>query len=70
VESKSLDKEGKLHVEQVVGSFLYYACAVNMTILHALNSIAADSSKPTVRTMEHVDQLFDYMPINPNAIVR
>jgi len=51
-ESKLLDKEGKLRVQQVVGSFLYYARAVDMTILHALNSIATESSKPTDRTME------------------
>ena len=39
-------------------------------ILHALNSIAADSSKPTKRTMERVRQLLDYMYSNPNAIIR
>ena len=70
MESKALDKEGKLRVQQVVGSFLYYARAVDMTILHALNSIAADSSKPTERTMEGVDQLLDYMHTHPDAVMR
>ena len=69
-ESKLLDKEGKLRVQQVIGSFLYYARAVDMTILHALNSIAAESSKPTERTMERVEQLLDYMHTYPNAVVR
>ena len=41
-----------------------------MTILHALNSIAAESSKPTERTMERVEQLLDYMHTYPNAVVR
>jgi hypothetical protein len=41
-----------------------------MTILHALNSIAAESSKPTDRTMERVEQLLDYMHTYPNAVVR
>ena len=41
-----------------------------MTILHALNSIAADSSKPTERTMERVDQLLDYMHTHPDAGMR
>ena len=54
-ESKLLDKEGKLCVQQVIGSFLYYVRAVDMTILHALNPIAAESSKPTERTMERVE---------------
>jgi hypothetical protein len=69
-ESKLLDKEGKLRVQQVISSFLYYARAVDMTILHALNSIAAESSKPTERTMERVEQLLDYMHTYPNAVVR
>ena len=69
-ESKLLDKEGKLCVQQVIGSFLYHARAVDMTILHALNSIAADSSKPTELTMKHVAQLLNYMHSNPNAGVR
>ena len=68
--SKLLDKEGKLRVQQVIGSFLYYARAVDMTMLHALNSIAAESSKPTERTMERVEQLLDYMHTYPNAVVR
>ena len=70
IESKALDKNGKLRVQQVVGSFLYYARAVDMTILHTLNSIAADSSKPTERTMERVDQLLDYMHTHPDAVMR
>ena len=41
-----------------------------MTILHALNSIAADSFKPTEHTLEQVEQLLDYMNTNPNAFVR
>ena len=65
-ESKLLDKEGKLCVQQVIGSFLYYARAVNMTILHALNPIAAESSKPTERTTygtgETASQLYAYLP--------
>ena len=39
-------------------------------ILHTLNSIAAESSKPTDRTMERVEQLLDYMHTYPNAVVR
>jgi hypothetical protein len=70
IESNPLDKEGKLCVQQVVGSFLHYARAVDMTMLHALNSIAADSSKPTKRTIEQVEELLDYMHTNPTAVVR
>ena len=69
-ECPAVDATDKKYVQQVVGSFLYYARAIDMTILHALNSIAAESSKPTKRAMERVRQLLDYMYSNPNAIIR
>ena len=39
-ESAPLDEKGKKRVQQVVGSFLYYGRAVDMTILMALSEIA------------------------------
>ena len=68
-DSPALDATGKKYVQQVVGSFLYYTRATDLTILHALNSIAADSSKPTERTMESVQQLIDDIYLNPDAII-
>ena len=53
----------------MVGSFLYYTRAVDMTILSALNAIAGKEANPTERTMEYVRQLLDYMHTNPNAII-
>ena len=41
-----------------------------MTILHAPNSISADSSKSTERTTEQSKQLLDYMHTHPDAVVR
>ena len=69
IESKPLDEEGKLCVQQVVGSLWYYAWMFNMTSLHALNSIVADSAKPTKQTMKRINQLLDYMHTNPNAVI-
>ena len=68
--SPPLNKEDKKIVQQVVGSFLYYARAVDMTILHALNSIALEQSNPTERTMERVIQLMDYMYTHSDAVIR
>ena len=65
-----LQKKDKKYVQKVLGSFLYYACAIDMTILHALPAIASGQAKPTKRTLERVHQLLDYMVTNPNAIVR
>ena len=37
----------KKYIQQVVGSFLYYARAVDLTILLYLNAIAAEQANPT-----------------------
>ena len=47
-----LDKGGEQYIQQVVGSLLYYARAVDLTILFALSAIAAEQSSPTTNTMQ------------------
>jgi hypothetical protein len=44
------DKEIKV-VQKIVGSILYYARAVDMTVLMALSTIASEKMKGTERTM-------------------
>ena len=46
-----LDKEGILYVQSCVGSFLYYARAVDPTMLVALNEIGSQQSKATQNTL-------------------
>ena len=69
-ESTPLDKKGKKRVQQVVGSFLYYGRAVDMTILMALNKIAGQQANPTEKTMKRVNEFLDYMASNPDAKIR
>ena len=68
-EANELDKKGKLFVQQVLGTFLYYARAVDCTMLVALSAIAAEQARPTEVTMRKVDQFLDYAACNPSAIV-
>jgi hypothetical protein len=42
-----LDKKGIRRIQQIVGSILYYARAVDMTVLMALSSIASEQMKTT-----------------------
>ncbi len=49
---------------------LYYAQAVDMTVLVALSTIAINQTKATKRTMERCIQLLDYLASNQNAKVR
>ena len=69
-ESPTLNENDRKFVQQVLGSFLYYARAIDLTILHALSTIASDQSKPTEHTMKRAQQLLDYMHYNLNVVIR
>ena len=68
--SPLLDAAGKRCIQQIVGSFLYYARAVDPTILIALSAIAAQQSVPTEETLARVNQFLDYTWTHPNAKIR
>jgi hypothetical protein len=46
-----LDAKGIKRVQKIMGSMLFYAMAVDMTVLMALSSIAAEQTKVTEKTM-------------------
>jgi hypothetical protein len=56
--------------EQVSGTLLYYARAVDDTLLMAFGTIAAQQAKGTTTMNDAVNQLLDYCHKHPNAIVR
>jgi hypothetical protein len=69
--SSLLDMAGKKCIQKNVGSFLYYARAVNPTILMALSAIvAAKQSAPTEETLTSVNQFLNYMWTHPDAKFR
>jgi hypothetical protein len=49
--SPPLDKKGIIRVHQIVGSILYYARTVDMTVLMALSTIAIKQTKATEKMM-------------------
>ena len=53
-----------------MGTILYYARAVDMTVLAALSSIASQQAKATEDTEEKVKHLLDYLATHPDATVR
>jgi hypothetical protein len=57
-------------IQQIIDSILYYARAVNITVLMALSSIAIKQTKGTTNTMEKVKQLLDYLATNPDATIQ
>lgn len=54
--SQLLDEKRKWRVQQIVGSILYCARAVGMTVLMALSTIAMSQAKPTKNTMDRCVQ--------------
>ena len=67
--SQPLSKEETKYVQAVVGMLLYYARAVDSTILTALSSIATKQAKPTKETMKKVKQLLDYCATQEDAVI-
>jgi hypothetical protein len=57
-------------IQQVIGTFLYYAHAVDGTALVALSTLASQQSKATESTAATPDQLMDYFATYPNAILK
>jgi hypothetical protein len=68
-DSPLLDEAGKKRVQQIVGSFLYYARAVDPTFLMALSEISSQQGAPTEDTIKRVNQFLDYMWTHPDAII-
>ena len=67
--SPRLDRAKTKFVQEVTGVFLFYARAVDSTMLVALSAIAAEQGAPTENTLAKVHQFLDYAATNPEAIV-
>ena len=56
--------------EAEIGTLLYYARAVDSTMLVALNAISASQSKATETTAAAIVHLLDYAATHPDAVLR
>jgi hypothetical protein len=57
-------------IQQIIGTILYYARAVDITTLVALSSIAAEQTKATESTETKIVQLLDYLYTHKDATIR
>jgi hypothetical protein len=64
--SEILDASHKCHVQEIEGSLLYYARAVNNKLFVAISAIATRQAKATVTTKQVVDLLVNYVATYPN----
>jgi hypothetical protein len=63
--SELLDDNRKHRIQEIVGSLLYYARAVDNKLLVALSAIAARQASATVATEQAVHLLLDYVATYP-----
>lgn len=68
-DSQLLPKDRRRRIQAIIGSILFYARAVDNTVLVALSSIAMTQANATEQTEQHVSQLLDYLATNPLASV-
>jgi hypothetical protein len=64
--SELFDANRKRYIQEIVGSLLYYAQAVDNKLLVMLCAIAAHQAKATVTTEHAVNLLLDYVATYPN----
>ena len=69
-ESALLNKQDTKLVQSITGSLLYYARAIDSTMLQALNEIASQQACPTQYTLQKCRRLLDYATTYPNAKIR
>jgi hypothetical protein len=59
-----------LTIQKVTGSVLYYARAVDPTVLMPLNDITTEKTKATEKTQSATNQLLHYLATHPDATIR
>jgi hypothetical protein len=69
-ETPPLTAKQYLTIQKVTGSVLYYARAVDPTVLMPLNDIATEQTKATEKTQAATNQMLDYLATHPDATIR
>ena len=70
IQSPPLSNTETTRIQAIVGTFLYYARAIDDNILVALNSIGTQQSAPTLDTKAKTQHLIDYISTHPAHTLR
>jgi hypothetical protein len=66
-----LTKKEKTYVQEVIGTFLFYARAIDSTMLTTVGSLASNLTlSPFTTLQQKIDQFLDYASTHPNASVK
>jgi hypothetical protein len=69
-ETPPLTTQQCLTIQKVTGSVLYYARAVDPTVLMPLNDIATEQTKAAEKNQAATNQMLDYLSTHPDATIR
>jgi hypothetical protein len=67
--SPKLSTDKIKEIQHIIGSILYYAGTVDITVLMALSLIAIKQSKRTTNTTQKAKQLLDYLATYLDATI-
>jgi hypothetical protein len=62
-----LDASEKQRVQEVIGTFLFYARAIDATMLKALGTMSTQQFKPTEATMMSIIKFLNFAATHPDA---
>ena len=65
--SPPIPEEWKRRIQQIMETFLYYACDVDFTMLPALNTLSEQQSSPTKNMEAAITHFLDYEATNPSS---
>jgi len=68
-DSPALSDTAQKRVQQIIGSLLFPARAVDSTLLTALSTIASQQAAPTENTTKAINHLLDYCHTHPDATI-
>ena len=69
-EHNKLTEQEIKKLQRVIGAFLWYGRITDLTMLHALNTLASAQSKGTEETKEAMTHFLNYCATHPDATVR
>jgi hypothetical protein len=62
-----LSAADKKLVQEIIGTFLFYARAINVTMLKALGTLSTQQLQPTEATMSAIVKFLNYAATHPDA---
>ena len=66
--AEKLDDNNNKRLQKIVGNFLYYARAVDPTMLTELNSLSAVHIKPKIKTTKQETQSLNHSATHPDKV--